>query len=273
MATALFDALCETSPTRKCERVAAMRVEDALSAPALTADQQARIPGRPTRPQRVNPRDVPHRGLGTSEGRAAMAHAVAHIEFNAINLALDAALRFRQMPPDYYADWISVAQDEARHFGLLSGRLRDMGWAYGDFDAHDGLWEAAEKTAHDVLERMALVPRVLEARGLDVTPNMILRLQEVGDAQTAAVLRVILQEEVRHVSIGTRWFHYLCTQRGLDPVSTFRSLLSAHRVRLQTPFNWDARMQAGFDPLELSLDSVEAGAKMTPLPARRTVSS
>ena len=271
MERALLQALCESDPVRKCERVAALRVEHALSALAPTAKEQMHIPGRPLLPQLVNPRAVPHRGLGTAEGRAAMAHAVAHIEFNAINLALDAALRFRGMPEDYYADWISVAQDEARHFAMLSARLMQMGWAYGEFAAHNGLWEAAEKTAHDVLERMALVPRVLEARGLDVTPNMILRLEEVGDPQTAAVLRVILHEEVRHVAIGTRWFHHLCALRALEPVATFRKLIAGHRVRLQTPFNWEARLKAGFDPLELALDRVNEGEEMTPSQAGRTV--
>ena len=273
MKQALYASLCEPDPVRKCERVAALCVEDALSALAPTVDQHASIPGRPALPQLVSPREVPHRGLGTAEGRAAMAHAVAHIEFNAINLALDAALRFRDMPADYYADWISVAQDEARHFTMLSARLMQMGWAYGDFAAHNGLWEAAEKTAHDVLERMALVPRVLEARGLDVTPNMILRLEEVGDPQTAAVLRVILEEEVRHVAVGTRWFHHLCSQRALEPVATFRELIARHRVRLQTPFNWNARLKAGFDPLELALDRVNVGQEMTPSQAGRTVAS
>lgn len=217
---------------------------------ALARD--ARIPGRPSRPELVNPRDVAFRGLGTAEGRAAMVHAVAHIEFNAVNLALDAALRFPGLPSAYYADWISVAQDEARHFAMLSDRLAQLGHAYGDFSAHNGLWEAAEKTAHDPLVRMALVPRVLEARGLDVTPNMIHRLKEVGDKATAAILGVILEEEVRHVAIGTRWYRHLCTLRGVDPVATFRALIAEHRVRLQRPFNDEARTRAGFEPGELA---------------------
>jgi len=217
---------------------------------ALACDP--RIPGRPVRPELVNPRDVAFRGLGTAEGRAAMVHAVAHIEFNAVNLALDAALRFPGLPSAYYADWISVAQDEARHFAMLSDRLAQLGHAYGDFSAHNGLWEAAEKTAHDPLVRMALVPRVLEARGLDVTPNMIRRLKEVGDTATAAVLGVILEEEVRHVAIGTHWYRYLCNLRGMDPVAKFRELIAEHRVRLQRPFNADARARAGFDAAELA---------------------
>lgn len=250
----LLAALCERDPSAKCARVAALGAADADGQGATLA-LDARIPGRPARPQLISPRDVPHRGLGTPEGRAAMIHAVAHIEFNAINLALDAALRFDGMPADYYADWISVAQDEARHFAMLSARLGQLGYAYGAFAAHNGLWEAAEKTAHDALARMALVPRVLEARGLDVTPGMIRRLDEVGDADTAAVLRVILDEEVRHVEIGTRWYRHLCAQRGVDPLTTFRALLVEHRVRLQPPYNWPARRSAGFLPAELGLDA------------------
>lgn len=254
MTLSLLDALCETDPVRKCERVAALQLPRAhlsgMPDAALAADP--RIPGRPARPNLVPPREVAFRGLGTAQGRAAMVHAVAHIEFNAVNLALDAALRFPGMPADYYADWVSVAQDEARHFALLSERLAGLGHAYGDFPAHDGLWEAAEKTAHDPMVRMALVPRVLEARGLDVTPGMIRRLKEVGDSITAAILGVILDEEVRHVAIGTRWYRYLCAQRGCDPVATFRALVLEHRVRLQQPFNLDARRRAGFDPAEFA---------------------
>lgn len=258
MSAELLAALCERDPAAKCARVAALAADGAQGQGGAWLARDPRIPGRPARPQLISPRDVPNRGLGTPEGRAAMIHAVAHIEFNAINLALDAALRFAGMPADYYADWISVAQDEARHFAMLSSRLRELGYAYGDFAAHNGLWEAAEKTAHDVLARMALVPRVLEARGLDVTPGMIRRLDEVGDAETAAVLRVILREEVRHVAIGTRWYRHLCTQRGLDPLATFRGLLVEHRVRLQPPYNWSARSLAGFEPAELGLDAPPA---------------
>jgi uncharacterized ferritin-like protein (DUF455 family) len=195
----------------------------------------------------VHPREVPRRALGTVEGRAALLHAVAHIEFNAINLALDAVLRFPDLPEGYYSDWISVAQDEARHFLLLQERLRSLGYDYGDFTAHNGLWEAAEKTAHDVLVRMALVPRVLEARGLDVTPALIRRLRETGDTESVAALQVILEEEVRHVAIGTRWYRWLCQVRGLDPHPTFAGLLAEYNMRLRPPFNRAARLAAGFE--------------------------
>ena len=239
-------ALLEADPARKCELVAAL----SLGMPSEPRDFSG-IPGRPERPTLVDPREVPHRGLGTVEGRAAMIHAVAHIEFNAINLALDAAYRFDGMPQEFYADWLGVAKDEARHFGLLNARLQSLGFRYGDFTAHNGLWDAAEKTAHDVLARMALVPRVLEARGLDVTPGIIHRFTGIGDLETAAVLQIILDEEVRHVAIGTKWFRLLCAQRGVDPTSIFKELLAEHRMKIRPPFNRDARAAAGFDAAEL----------------------
>lgn len=210
-------------------------------------------PGRPLRPRLVMPRDVPRRGLGSDEGRAALVHAVAHIEFNAINLAWDAVYRFRGMPEDYYRDWTRVAYDESRHFTMLSARLAQLGHAYGDFDAHNGLWEMAAKTAHSCLARMALVPRVLEARGLDVTPGMIARLRSVRDDATADILEVILREEVPHVAAGTRWFLFCCERERRDPEATFAKLLREHvPTGLRGPFNLDARRAAGFSDSELA---------------------
>ncbi|NLB14270.1 MAG: ferritin-like domain-containing protein [Gammaproteobacteria bacterium] len=221
------------------------------------------VVGRPDRPLLVPPRQLAARGLGSDEGRAAFLHAIAHIEFNAINLAWDAVLRFPGMPADYYADWVSCADDEARHHLMLVGRLADFGHAYGDFDAHDGLWEMARRTAHSCLERMALVPRVLEARGLDVTPAMIERLTALGDAPTVAILEVILREEVAHVAAGTRWFRHLCEREGREPRSTFRDLLRQHgRGFIRGPFNLDARRAAGFDDEELAgLEAAVAAAR------------
>lgn len=179
-------------------------------------------------------------------------HAVAHIEFNAINLAWDAVYRFRGMPDTYYSDWASCANDEARHFAMLSERLGEFGHRYGDFDAHNGLWEMAERTAHHDTARMALVPRVLEARGLDVTPGMIERLRAVGDERTIAILEVILREEVAHVAAGTRWFRWCCERDGLAPRETFLDLLRDYMGRnLRGPFNRQARLLAGFDEDEL----------------------
>jgi uncharacterized ferritin-like protein (DUF455 family) len=210
------------------------------------------VAGRPERPLLVAPSKLKRRRLGSEQGRAALVHAIAHIEFNAINLALDAAYRFRDMPRQYYLDWISVAVDEARHFHLLSTRLKALGFSYGDYPAHNGLWEMAQRTADDCLKRMALVPRVLEARGLDVTPGMIERLDSVGDEDTVRVLRVILEEEIRHVEIGSHWFRLCCDQRGLDPESTFLNLLKEYFGNtLRGPFNIPARMQAGFTQREM----------------------
>jgi uncharacterized ferritin-like protein (DUF455 family) len=250
---------CLSLDDPQAKRRAVLELSEAFETGGLAWDESDPVrpigqPGRPARPELVEPGSVPRRRLGSVKGRAALVHAIAHIEFNAINLAVDAAYRFRGMPPEFYRDWISVAVDEARHFGLLQDRLREMGFEYGDFPAHNGLWEMAEKTACDCMVRMALVPRVLEARGLDVTPGMIDRLTAAGDRDTVAALEVILDEEVRHVSIGTRWFHYCCRQRGLEPVPTFLELLREHYGgTLRGPFNLDARYEAGF-----SVDEMEA---------------
>jgi uncharacterized ferritin-like protein (DUF455 family) len=225
-----------------------LALDDAASPP-----EPITVPGRPARPRLVAPRALPHRGLGTLEGRRALLHAVAHIEFNAINLAWDAVYRFRGMPCDYYRDWIGVAADEARHFAMLQVRLAELGGAYGDFDAHDGLWEMAVKTADSCLARMALVPRVLEARGLDVTPGMIARLRDVGDAASAEILEIILREEIEHVGAGSRWFAYCCEREGRDADATFAALIAEHaRGALKGPFNVGARLAAGFSAAELA---------------------
>ena len=259
--TSLFDAaracLDAASPEDKLARTfeaaqAFARGELAIPENA-PAPEPIRMPGRPARPRLVHPRDLPRRGFGTDEGRAAFIHAVAHIEFNAIDLAWDAVYRFRGMPEAYYADWVSVANDEARHFAMLRARLREFGRDYGDFDAHNGLWEMAEKTAHDGLARMALVPRVLEARGLDVTPGMIVKLRELGDEATVAILDLILREEVAHVAAGSRWFRWYCEQRGVEPRARFRELLKEYAGGyLHGPFNIEARLLAGFDEDELA---------------------
>jgi uncharacterized ferritin-like protein (DUF455 family) len=216
--------------------------------------------GRPERPRLVAPRALPQRGLASAQGRAALVHAVAHIEFNAINLAWDAVARFRGMPREYYADWVGVAVDEARHFGWLSARLAELGFAYGDLDAHDGLWEMAVKTADSCLARMALVPRVLEARGLDVTPGMIARLRAVGDDATVTILERILHEEVAHVAAGSRWFAWCCERERVDPSATFEALVAEHlRGAIRGPFNTQARLAAGFTVAELArLDELAA---------------
>jgi uncharacterized ferritin-like protein (DUF455 family) len=244
-----------SDPQEKCsavQRLVVAHEQDALNFDPEFPVSPIEAPGRPDRPRLVDASELPRRRLGSAQGRAALIHAVAHIEFNAINLALDAAYRFRGMPRPYYSDWLSVAEDEARHFQLLSGRLQDMGCDYGDFSAHNGLWEMAEKTASRCLIRMALVPRVLEARGLDVTPGMIDRLAAVGDDETVAALQIILAEEVRHVAIGTRWFNYCCEQEGLAPLDTFLDLLKRHYSgTIRGPFNLAARQEAGFTKAEM----------------------
>lgn len=258
---AAADCLASADPAAKCAktREAARAFFAGELRPSADAPDPApiRFPGRPARPQLVHPRHLPKRGLGSAAGRAAFLHAIAHIELNAVDLAWDAVYRFRDFPPgvaaDFAADFVRTADDEARHFGLLVARMADLGHAYGDFDAHNGLWEMAEKTAHSALARMALVPRVLEARGLDVTPGLIERLRDVGDHDSIAVLEVILREEVAHVAAGSRWFRWLCEREGLSPWPTFAGLVRAHASRaVQGPFNWDARRRAGFDEDELA---------------------
>ncbi|WP_312368468.1 ferritin-like domain-containing protein [Stenotrophomonas sp.] len=219
-----------------------------------------RAPGRPRQLVLVHPRDLPRRGLGSVDGRAAFIHAIAHIELNAIDLAWDAVYRFRGLPGSFYADWVSCADDESRHFVLLRDRLLAHGHDYADFPAHNGLWEMCEKTAHDGLARMALVPRVLEARGLDVTPAMISKLRSLGDATTADVLEVILREEVAHVAAGTRWYHWYCARAGVEPRTRFKELLGEYAGGyLRGPFNLEARLLAGFDEDELDYLVEQAG--------------
>jgi uncharacterized ferritin-like protein (DUF455 family) len=210
------------------------------------------LAGRPRLPELVNPSRLAQRRIGKPEGQAALIHAVAHIEFNAINLACDAVYRFRAMPEAYYADWVRVAAEEAYHFTLLQARLRQLGHAYGDFAAHNGLWDLAVRTAHDPLLRMALVPRVMEARGLDVTPGMIQRFAAIGDRQTVAALEIILRDEVGHVEAGSRWFRYLCERRGLQPEATYFELLEQHLgSAVRCPLHKAARREAGFSESEL----------------------
>lgn len=225
-----------------------------------------RQPGRPAKPALVPPQSLPRRQLGTREGRAALIHAICHIEFNAINLALDAACRFPGLPPDYYADWLRVAAEEAGHFELLRDHLRTLGFDYGDYPAHNSLWEMAEKTAGDVLVRMALVPRLLEARGLDVTPGMQARLLAAGDTAAVAILDIVFRDEVGHVAVGNRWFRHLCAERGLAPVPAFRRLLAEYGApRNIGELNVEARLRAGFEPAELA--ALHDHSKGVPLPA------
>lgn len=209
-------------------------------------------PARPDRPELKLPRDMPKRGKGGSEqNRVALLHALAHIELNAIDLAWDICARFTRqgMPKGFYDDWVQVADDEAKHFDILEKRLNDLGSGYGALPAHDGLWQAAQTTAHDLATRLALVPMVLEARGLDVTPDTIRRLRDVGDTESAAILQLIHDEEITHVAAGRRWFGWLCAQRGADPVEAWQDLVRRHfKGQLKRPFNVDSRRLADFGP-------------------------
>lgn len=225
---------------------------DELSFTNDNAVQQIVIPGRPDKPALVLPADVPRRGFNSQIARIKLAHAIVHIEFNAINLALDAVYRFRDMPHQYYRDWMQVAVEEAKHFVLLENYLKDNGSSYGAYDAHNGLWEMAIKTEESVMIRMALVPRVLEARGLDVTPGMIDRLNEVADHDLVSILQVIHEEEIGHVRIGTCWFNYACQQQGIDPEISFSNILDEHMKDSSFgPFDFDSRQQAGFTKQEM----------------------
>lgn len=211
------------------------------------------IPGRPLRPELVPPLAVKHRSMRTSEGRAALVHALAHIEFNAINLALDALWRFPRMPRDYYVDWLKVAAEEAMHFSLLSAHLRQLGFSYGDFPAHNSLWDMAEKTSDDILARIALVPRTLEARGLDASPPVRAKLAQAGDLAAAEILDIILRDEIGHVAIGNHWYGWLCKQRSLDPIITYAELALRYKAPpVRGPFNMEARKAAGFSDAEIA---------------------
>lgn len=254
--TAALHWLCEADIATKVAGVEAMAASWTNAEMAL--DQQRalsatlRIPGRPQLPVLVSPREVKHRSMASVEGRAAMIHALAHIEFNAINLALDAIWRFTGMPDDYYVDWLRVAKEEAYHFSLLASHLQMLGFAYGDFPAHDSLWELTEKTSHDILARMALVPRMMEARGLDASPRTRAKLAQAGDEDAAAIIDIILRDEIGHVAIGNRWYGWLCAARQLEPLVTFATLALQHKAPiLRGPFNLEARRAAGFSELEL----------------------
>lgn len=211
------------------------------------------IPGRPDAPDLVNPRDLKRRRLGTVEGRISLMHAIAHIEFNAINLAADIVARFALNPlisdtnrAAFIDDWVQVCDDEARHFSLVEARLKSLGSSYGALPAHDGLWEAAISTKDDLAARLVIAPMVLEARGLDVTPKMIENLRNVSDHESADILTIILNDEVAHVAAGARWFQYVCEKEKRQETPYFKALLETHfKGSLKPPFNVDARDQAG----------------------------
>ena len=209
-------------------------------------------PGRPIQPRMVAIKDLPRRNFHSVEGHAALMHAIAHIEFNAIDLAWDAIYRFQDLPDEYYADWARIAAEEASHFSLIQVYLNKLGYQYGDFDAHSGLWDMAVETDYDVMVRMALVPRVMEARGLDVTPGIMHKLEQSGYQEAADILQVIYTEEHGHVEVGNKWFNFLCKQRDIPPLATFKSLVKRHAGgKIRKPINDRARRDAGFSEEEL----------------------
>jgi uncharacterized ferritin-like protein (DUF455 family) len=220
---------------------------------AETLAEPAGIPGRPERPALVAHKQLKPRSVHTVPGRAALLHALAHIELNAIDLALDIVWRFPGLPEAFYRQWLVVAREEALHFELLRDHLATLGFRYGDFDAHDGLWQMAERTRHDLLARLALVPRTLEARGLDASPAVKAKLLAAGDARGGDILDIILHDEIGHVAVGNHWYRWLCAQRSLDPLATYAELAARHDApRPRGPFNLPARRAAGFDEAELA---------------------
>lgn len=245
-------ALILTSWEEKSALLAACTAEVAVN-PQRSLEALPGIPGRPARVELVAPASLAQRSVHTQEGRAVLIHALAHIEFNAINLALDAVWRFAGMPEAYYRDWMQVAQEESMHFEMLSRHLQSMGHVYGDFPAHDGLWEMAMRTQDDLLARLALVPRTLEARGLDASPLIRHKLASAGDKVGAGLLDIILRDEIGHVAIGNRWFRWLCEQNSELPLDAYERLARRYRApKLKGPFNVKARLEAGFDEAELA---------------------
>jgi uncharacterized ferritin-like protein (DUF455 family) len=252
-----LQALCTADPQ---EKVALAHALQAQAASLSIADQAplpaAEVPGRPAKPDLIHPAKVPRRSPFKPEGLAALLHAIAHIEFNAINLALDAVWRFDGMPPQYYRDWVGVAAEEAYHFSLLHAHLASLGCGCGDFAAHDNLWAMCEKTRGDVLARMALVPRTLEARGLDASPQIQDKLRQVATPaalRAVEILEIILRDEVGHVAIGNHWYRWLCEREALDPLAHYATLVERYDApRLYPPFNEEARKRAGFSDEELA---------------------
>ena len=244
--------LAIADPEQKAQGVAALDLSAALGATQDIAEIPG-LPGRVARPELVPYTQIKPGRLTTPAGHAALLHSVVHIEKNAIDLALDICWRFANLPDAFYRDWLQVAREEAYHFTLLREHLETLGFHYGDFPAHNGLWDMAERTRHDLLARVALVPRTLEARGLDASPAVRNKLVSVGDLRGGEILEIILRDEIGHVAVGNRWYSWLCERRGLDPVSTYAELTVKYEApKLKGPFNLAARRAAGFSEAELS---------------------
>lgn len=240
----------------KCKNTQILYQEILSNSSAYTFDRTAvlsiQLPGRPAKPDLVSPFEVPNRKPSTKEGHASLIHALAHIEFNAINLALDACYRFQDMPLEYYQNWLQVAAEEVYHFKLLNEHMQTIGFSYGDFVAHNGLWLMSVKTEHDFIARMALIPRTLEARGIDAVPEMQKKLQIINDERGVEILEIIKQDEIKHVTFGDKWFKYACDQQGLNTEQYFFELLEKYDApKIRGPFNRIDRKKAGFTEFEL----------------------
>ncbi|WP_413230787.1 ferritin-like domain-containing protein [Pelistega ratti] len=248
---ALF-ALQQTDIAQKSQLVRDISLETHPLLPEQIITNTLPLPGRPDRPELVDPRSVKVRSVGSEQGRAALLHAIAHIEFNAINLALDIIWRFPHMPPQFYTDWLRVAKEEVYHFTLIHEHLNQLGFQYGDFSAHSGLWDMSEKIQNDLIARLALVPRTLEARGLDVNPAMQEKFKQIGDTKAVEILSIILRDEIGHVEIGNRWYKYMCQEQHLDPIQYYTELLIRyHANKPKGPFNIADRIKAGFTQEEI----------------------
>lgn len=255
LAQGAYNALCQADIDKKVSMTNALATawdNRQLSLRDARKIQAPNRPGRPDKPDLLPPSHVPKRPLSSAKGRLALIHAIAHIELNAIDLALDIIVRFscEKMPRSFFDGWVMVAKEEAKHFTLLTERLSEMQSFYGALPAHDGLWEAAGETGHDLIARLAIVPLVLEARGLDVTPPLIKKLKQAGDHKSADIFNIIYEDEKGHVAVGAKWFRFLCNRHGYEPASTFSMLVSKHfRGHLKGPFNDRARAANGLTPL------------------------
>lgn len=250
-ATALL-AWRETDPVLKAQATLALDLRWPVQAD-VHVQAPATGPGRAERPRLVPHTELKAKSMATPEGRAMLVHSIAHIELNAIDLALDVVWRFAGMPDAFYTDWARIAQEEAKHFSLLRQHLVSLGFDYGDFPAHNTLWDMAERTKGDILARIGIVPRTMEARGLDASPGVKNKLVSVGDHRAGEILDTILEDEIGHVAAGNRWFRYLCAERGLDPLDTYAELIAQYDApKLRPPFNMAARRLAGFDEAELA---------------------
>ncbi len=248
-----LDLLLIADPDEKARRTRAVDLDLPVRADEIISSS-GEVPGKPQRPELVPHTELKKRSVNTVAGRAALVHSLAHIEHNAVNLALDICWRFSDMPDRFYVEWMNVAREEALHFALLRDHLGLLGSRYGDMPAHNSLWDIAERTKDDIVARIALVPRTAEARGLDASPLIRSKLAAVGDHQGAAILDTILRDEIGHVAIGNRWFNWLCELHGLDPIEAYAELAKKYSApRLRGPFNMQARLLAGFSPRELKL--------------------